>query len=245
MKRCIVLFSGGIDSAYTVAKSAGEYDSMVLVTYVTPGMTRVKASLKVSSQLRRLYGNKISHRIIDIRAEVDSLRGGAARCVADNVKYRFFYSWCLGCKVAMHLHTVKLCRELGIKEVLDGSNIYDALAMEQYEEVKGIFREIYLENGISYISPFYREDGGPAERGRVYGLLRRLGLVKDSTQKRVAYLRKEGIDVGWGFVDQYRSCQPSCVASLLFNIPRIFLRFLFDEKKSGYLDYVRDRSRGR
>lgn len=243
MKTAIVLFSGGIDSTYTVVKSIGDFDKLILVTYITPGMTRVNASRSISRQLSALYGDKVSHRIIDIRREVGSVRGGIARCVADNVKYRFFYSWCLGCKVAMHLHTVELCRELGINEVLDGSNIYDALAMEQYEEVKSLFKQIYGESGINYRSPFYMENGAPSGRGWFYGLLRQLGLVKDSTQARVAYLRKEGINVGRGFVDQYRSCQPSCVASLLFNIPRIFLRAFYNEKKSRYLDYVREKSK--
>ena len=115
MKTGVVLFSGGIDSTYIVVKCARDFGRLILLTYKTPGMVRVKMSKKSSKQLIRLFGDKIVHNIIDISDFVHSIRGGAFQCIKDNLKYGFFYSWCLGCKIGMHLYTIDFCRKNNIR----------------------------------------------------------------------------------------------------------------------------------
>ena len=239
-KKALVLFSGGVDSTYVTARSAPFFDKLILNTYKTPGMTRVGASRKSARQLSALFSGKIVHNIIDITDFVNEVRGGVADCVKANIDYGFFYSWCLGCKLAMHLYTIDFCLRDGIAVVLDGSNYYDEHALEQHEDVKDFFTGLYREKGIEFIAPCYRDEGITRSRDWIRSLMRNLSLYKDSTESRVAYLRGVGIEPGGGMMSQYRSCQPSCVTSLLFNLPRVFLKLVFNEKKGNYLAYLKD-----
>jgi len=242
-KTALVLFSGGVDSTYVAARSAPLFDRLVLNTYRTPGMLRVEASRKSSRQLASLFGEKIVHNIIDITDLVEKVRGGTGACVRDCFRYGFLYPWCLGCKLAMHLYTIGFCLREGLDIVLDGSNYYDKHALEQREEVKEFFSGLYGEKGITFSAPYYREkDIKPAE-GPLAALLRDLALLKDSTEKRVAWLREHGIDPGKGVMSQYRGCQPSCSGSLFFNIPRTVLKRIFRENREKYLSYLKDKAR--
>jgi PP-loop superfamily ATP-utilizing enzyme len=159
MKQGILMFSGGVDSTYTVLKIAKDFDKLILLTYKTPGMINVNFSKRSYRQLKKIFGKKISNKIIDIGNFVYFLRGGILKCVQDNLKYKFYYSWCLGCKLAMHLYTISYCKKNNIKVVLDGSNAYDLHALEQHQDVKEAFHNIYQENGINFRSPFYHEKG--------------------------------------------------------------------------------------
>ncbi|MFH1665091.1 MAG: hypothetical protein ABIA77_02980 [Candidatus Omnitrophota bacterium] len=214
---------------------------MILITYKTPGMFMVERSKKTSEQLKKLYGGKIVHYILDIREYTKRVRGGILQCLKDNAEYKFFYAWCLGCKLSMHLFTAAFCRKNDIRTVLDGSNYYDEHALEQHEDVKEIFKKIYKKNNIEYISPFYHEKGLTLSENRTRSILRNFSLFKDSTEFRVKHLESLGIKIGKGIMHQYRGIQPSCSTSLLFNCPRALLKLFFDEKKGRYLDYIRDK----
>ena len=233
--------SGGIDSTYIVIKVISEYDRLILITYKTPGMFRTEQSKKSAGQLKKLYGGKIIHHILDIREYTERVRGGILQCLKDNAEYKFFYSWCLGCKLSMHLFTAEFCKKNNIRRVLDGSSCYDEHALEQHEEVKEVFKKIYEKNGIEYDSPFYHEKGLTRSKSRLKALLRNFSLFKDSTGFRVNHLKSLGIVIGKGLMSQYRSNQPSCYTSLFFNCPRALLTLLFDEKKGKYLDYLHDK----
>lgn len=236
----VVLFSGGVDSTYIVARIADRYDRLTLLTYRTPGMANVGFSARSARQLIGLFGDRIDHRIVDIRSFVKKVRGGAMRCMTANMEYGFHYSWCLGCKVCMHVNTIDFCRENGVNVVLDGNNLYDVHALEQREDVIGIFRRLYTERGIEYASPFYDEGGELPRRGRLVAAMRHLTLLKDSTAARVAHCADLGIDFGRGIGSQYRKTQPSCVISPFFNGARVFLTLLQGERRDGYLRYVED-----
>ena len=97
-----------------LAGDAATHDRLLLVTYRVPGMINVRFSERSAAQLRSTFGDKVEHRIIDIRGFVHEVRGGALRCVTDNLHYGFYYSWCLGCKLSMHLTTIDVCRRRGI-----------------------------------------------------------------------------------------------------------------------------------
>ena len=240
MNRTIVLFSGGIDSSYTVMRSSDKYDKMILVTYKTPGMINLHLAEKTAGRIKKILGNKIEHRVIDIREFITSRRGNLFTCLKANIKYRFFYSWCLGCKLGMHLYTIELCRQEEIRTVLDGSSINDAHALEQSRECENFFERLYAVNSINFVSPFYDE---PCEKqpASIYSkLLCKAGLYKASTAARAEYLQKAGIATGPAFISQYRTTQPSCVTSLFFNIPRIFLKAIYKEKKDRYLAYLKE-----
>ncbi len=248
MNTAVVLFSGGVDSTYTVVKSVDKYDKLVLITYLVPGMINEKFSSRSFLQLQRIYGHKLEHHIIDIRKFITSSRGGPLRCVLDNLKYKFLYSWCLGCKCAMHMYTIKYCKAQGIDCVLDGSNFYDSHALEQHKDVKGLLAEIYKTYGIMIVAPnYYDESVHSLNNNKIISLLRFIGLYKDSTENRVVFLKSLGIELGKGLYSQYRSTQPSCLMSLVFNLLRLPLKVIFKEQggcctlKYGYLNYISDK----
>lgn len=246
-RNALILFSGGVDSTYTAARSAPEYDRLVLITYRVPGMANVEASRRSARQLIRVFGQKISHAILDIRDFVTARRGGIGQCLKDNLKYRFYYSWCLGCKMSMHLHTIELCRRHGIRTVLDGSNEYDVHALEQHRDVKERIERAYESAGIHFSAPHYTDEGLRISQGPLSTLLKHLALLRDSTRPRVAWLRTQGIDMGRGLLSQYRQTQPSCMMSLPFNALRVPLKFFRPEvtgegpQGPGYLGYLADR----
>jgi hypothetical protein len=248
MKKAVVLFSGGVDSTYLVAKIAQDYDWLILLTYKVPGMINVNFSSRSFEQLQRILGNKLEHRIIDIREFINLKRGGVGQCLKDNVRYKFFYSWCMGCKVAMHLYTIQFCHDNSIDCVLDGSNYYDIHALEQHKDAKDLFASIYQTHGVTILAPYYYDEAVPVlNQNKVISFLRFTGLYKDSTESRVRYLETLGIKIGKGFFSQYRKTQPSCLTSLFFNGVRLLLKGFFKEKsdcsarKQDYLDYISDK----
>lgn len=251
MKTALVLFSGGVDSTYIVTRSVDGFDKLVLMTYRVPGMIRVERSRKSSEQLIARWPDKIEHRVLDIADFVTERRGNAVDCVRDNVRYKFFYSWCMGCKVSMHLYTMRYCNEHGIEFVLDGSNFYDAHALEQHKEVKDLLSEVYRSHGIEFVTPHYFEEGVTAERSAQLDFLRHLSLHKDSTEFRNVHLKSLGIDLGKGLGSQYRATQPSCLTSVFFNAARVPLKLVFGEEQGccymshGYLNYITDKIYGR
>jgi hypothetical protein len=240
-RQAVLLFSGGVDSTYVAAKCAADYDKLVCLTYKVPGMIHAGYSQRSAVQLQRLFGDRIAHEIIDIGDFVRFVRGGVSRCLRDNLKYGYYYSWCMGCKLAMLLHTIPYCQARGIATVLDGSNNYDRHALEQHACTKDLFAALYRKAGIEFTSPCYYEKDLVVSTGAVDDIKRHLSLYKDSTEMRVAFLKEKGIDVGKGFGSQYRATQPSCVTSLLFNFPRILLKTVRTEKPETFLAYVTDK----
>lgn len=242
-KSCVILFSGGVDSTYVATKVAEEFDRIVLNTYKVPGMVWVDRSKVSAAQLKKLYGEKIEHNIIDITENVNQIRGGALKCLKDNLKYKFFYSWCLGCKLVMHQCTKDFCRKENIDVVFDGSNAYDLHSLEQYEDVKEIFNsKVYNSNDINFTSPNYHEEGIKTDYNFKETLLQHLVIFKPSHNHRVAHLKSLSIDLGGKISNaQYRKCQPSCTTSLFFNGFRLFYKAIFKEKKEGYLRYVKEK----
>ncbi len=242
-KQAIILFSGGVDSTYVAAKCAADYDKLVCITYQVPGMINVEFSKRSADQLKKLFGDKIVHEIIDISEFVLFVRGGIPSCIKDNLKYGYYYSWCMGCKLAMLLHTIKYCKAAGITTVLDGSNNYDLHALEQHACTKDLFAALYKKEGIEFSSPCYYEKELVVSTKAIDAIKRHLSLYKDSTEMRVAFLKEKGINVGKGLGSQYRTTQPSCVTSLLFNFPRVILKTIRQEKPETFLTYINDKYR--
>ncbi|MFH0822095.1 MAG: hypothetical protein V2B18_05040, partial [Pseudomonadota bacterium] len=157
-EKAAVLFSGGVDSSFAAVTIAPEFRKVVLLTYLVPGMTSVDNSRRNAATLAKMFPGSVSHEIHDLRGFVNEVRGGIIDCVKNNYKYGFFYSWCLGCKLSMHLHTIEYCLRNDIQDVFDGNNIYDRHALEQHEEVIERLRSLYEKEGMRYSSPFYRHD---------------------------------------------------------------------------------------
>lgn len=238
-KKAVVLFSGGVDSTYITSKLTTDFDELHLITYCVPGMIKVERSKISAEQLIQLYGNQVTHEIIDIKEYVTAFRGGISTCIKDNFKYHFFYSWCLGCKAAMHDYTARYCLDNEIKYIFDGSNAYDIHALEQHSDVKNMLNSlIYKKRGLIFESPNYYEESIECKDTWSENLLRHLAIRKDSHNLRVQYLEDLGISLGSNLGHQFRKCQPTCTVSVMFNIPRLGYKLIFKEKREGYLQYV-------
>lgn len=238
--KAVVLFSGGIDSTFLVAKEIGKYEKMILITYKVPGMINLENSAKSAEKLRKIFGDKIEHKIIDISQRIKKTRGGAAKCIKDNIKYRMGYAWCLGCKINMHLQTIEYCRENGIGFVLDGSNKFDLHALEQYRDFKEYIKEKYRQNKIEFLSPHY-EYGGEGKGSSRNKIIDHIGLTKSPTQSKIKYLEGIGFSTGTHIGDQYRSVQPSCLGSLPFNGLRLFIKIFSQER--NYIKYTKEKTK--
>jgi hypothetical protein len=241
MKSAVVLFSGGVDSTYLVFKNAPLYDRLILITYKVPGMINVNFSRRSAQQLINFFGSKISHKILNIKKFIYSVRGNVYGCIKDNLKYGFYCSWCLGCRISMHLSTIKFCKENNIFLVLEGSNFYDPESLPQNKEILDILNTAYREEGVVLTTPCYYEENISLFPGRSLSFLRRIRFFKDVTAFRFRYLKEGGIDLGPGLVSQYRSSQPSCLTSVCFNSLRAILKYLRKENKEGYLKYVKNK----
>lgn len=240
IKSAVVLFSGGVDSTYLVFKNAPFCDRLVLITYRVPGMHNVDFSRRSASQLINIFGDKITHRVLDIRDFIYALRGNFRDCLEDNFKYGFYCSWCLGCRIAMHLSVIKFCKENNITQVLEGSNFYDRESLAQREEILAIINKTYQQAGVKLITPCYYEENIPLSVNKFLSFLRRIRFFKDNTAFRFNYLKKNGIDLGVGFISQYRCTQPSCSTSIFFNGLRPFYKIFREENKAGYIKYAED-----
>ena len=240
IKSAVVLFSGGVDSTYLVFKNAPFYERLILITYKVPGMRNVEFSRRSAGQLISFYGDKITHEILDIRDFIYALRGNARDCIKDNLKYGFYCSWCLGCRIAMHLSTIKFCQENNIALVLEGSNFYDRESLPQRQEILAVIEKAYQKAAVKLATPCYYEENMPLSVNKFLSFLRIIRLFKDNTSFRFHYLKKQGIDLGLGFISQYRSTQPSCLTSIFFNGLRPYLKIFRKESKDGYLKYAED-----
>ena len=113
VKKALVLYSGGLDSTFVAALAAPELDKVHLLTYQVPTMYGVGRTLIHLEELRRLYGpEKIEHDMVDLRPLILLIRGGFFGIVRDCVRYRFAKPVCVGCKIVMHLSTIRHCKQL-------------------------------------------------------------------------------------------------------------------------------------
>lgn len=241
-KSCVVLFSGGVDSVYVVTRIADQFHRIILNTYRVPGMVLTENSLGSAEQLKKLYPGKVEHSITDITDKILKMRGGVRRCLKDNIKYDFFYAWCLGCKLGMHLQTRDFCLQEGVDHVFDGSNAYDIHSLEQHEDTKDLFNEkVYRPHGLKFSSPHYYEEGLSTEMSTYKKLLAHLVIYKPSHDPRAEHVAALGIEMGGSVGHQYRHCQPSCTTSLGFNSVRLFYKAILGEKPEGYLKYIEDK----
>ena len=62
---------------------------------------------------------------------------------------------CLGCKLAMHVHTIILCKQNNVTLVADGNTKKQNKYPEQSDKAIELIRDLYAKYGIEYINPIY------------------------------------------------------------------------------------------
>jgi hypothetical protein len=226
------MFSGGLDSTFVAAKAAAEHDELHLVTYLVPTMYGAGRLNLHLDELRAFCGReKIRHEVIDLRRPILQVRGGFFGIVADCARFRFAKPLCVGCKVMMHLATVRYCRRHGIARVLDGNvRVESSHALEQRPAFIERIGEVYRRHGISYESPIYDFNQAQAQAS-----LADKFCLEDNRRREKEELVRMGFTLGRAIGDMHRSIQPQCWMNPPFGVLGAFWKAR-DENVRRYVD---------
>ncbi|HPQ69019.1 MAG TPA: hypothetical protein PKW95_07805 [bacterium] len=195
-KRTVLLFSGGVDSTLAAVRLAADFARVDLLTYGNGyGHYHLARTRRRVAELSRMFPGRFSHAIVSVRELFEEL---VVDRLADNyARYGSGFVWCLGCKLAMHLHTVRYCRETGVRRVADGSSSATGEMVEQMPLSLERVGAFYREFGIEYFQPVYEQSRAESIRE-----LRRLGL-------------RLGVRLG----DRFLGIQPKCRPGELYYLP--------------------------
>lgn len=152
-KNAIILFSGGIDSTLTAIKFLEMGYNVNLITYNNGSIQNIdKVKWKIIELIEKYGSDKIFHQYI-------SLSGYFKKYVLDVltkdiIEYNTNFV-CLGCRLLMHLYTMKLAMKWSITIVADGSNQYQYNFIEQNPLIIKQIQKVYKNQKINYIAPIY------------------------------------------------------------------------------------------
>jgi hypothetical protein len=199
-RQAALMFSGGIDSTTAAIRLTREFDRVHLLTWGNGyGHYRLGRTRARMAELKRLYGDRFQHGLGSVQGlfeclVVNDLEGNWRRWGSGFV-------WCLGCKLAMHAHSVVYCLERGIRTLADGSSQSTGEMVEQMLVSIYRIRDFYARYGIEYRTPVY--------------------TVPRSEE--IAFLRQEGFRMGLRVGDRFLGVQPKCRPGELYYLP--FLLF--------------------
>ncbi|MBM4398345.1 MAG: 7-cyano-7-deazaguanine synthase [Deltaproteobacteria bacterium] len=198
-----LMFSGGIDSTTAAFMLSKRYRHVHLLTYSNGyGHYRIDRTSRRADELRRVCGDRFSHTILPVRELFEELL--VSRLRDEYRRWGSAFVWCLGCKLAMHAHSVVYNLEHGIRNMADGSSRSTGEMVEQMLVSVYMVREFYARFGIDYRTPVYDVPRGD----------------------EIAFLRAAGFRMGVRVGDRFLGVQPKCrpgelyyAAFLLFNQP--------------------------
>lgn len=236
-KSALILYSGGLDSTFVCARVAPEFDRLYLITYIVPSMYGRKRALIHLEELRSYCGSdKIIHEYIDLRRLILKIRGGFFRIVRDCFRYNFAKPLCVGCKIVMHLNTIRYCRQHGISRVMDGNvRVESSHALEQRPVFIERMRSLYRQYGITYESPIY--DYNQVNLNEVGKSVMDKLCLQDNRQREKEELKRMGFTLGKPIGDMHRSIQPQC----WMNPPFGLLGVIWKADDSDLMYYTDDK----
>lgn len=172
--KILIMYSGGLDSTLVAVLAAKYFKNLLLITYDYPRTTiGIRNCQKNISNFKKLFPqNTIEHRIINnvgIRREV--LRGFCQ----DYFKYCKKGPpgiICLGCKIAMLVHSIQICLQENIFFLANGISGSQYLHPPNMPRVVNEFTKLLKSYQISYFNPVYEINSRAEEQL----LLKRAGL---------------------------------------------------------------------
>jgi hypothetical protein len=160
-RTALVLFSGGSDCTLAAAQVAqsGEFDEIVLMTYEVPVSCLDGNSKKNIPALQKAFPSvAFTHAMKPVGNIIDKVI--SKRKLSFVLKHGLIEaSFCLHCRLGMHVCTIMYCLDNGIKAVFDGSNITMALWVDQTREGIEMVDRLYAAFGITIAHPVFYYGG--------------------------------------------------------------------------------------
>lgn len=148
-----LLFSGGRDSALACALLALKGYRIHLLTFhngatISRGLTEVRyRELKERFPRSIVAWRQIPSHGLFKKLALEPLEADFARFHTNLI--------CMGCKLAMHVHSLIYCLEHRIRLVADGYTAYQKAWIEQMPPAIAAVRRFHQQYGIHYINPVY------------------------------------------------------------------------------------------
>jgi predicted subunit of tRNA(5-methylaminomethyl-2-thiouridylate) methyltransferase len=195
-KQITLLFSGGVDSTMAACQLAELFEKVHLVSYSNGyGHYLISRTAKRAKELSRHYPGKFQHSIISIRELFESLVIDTLD--EDYAKNGSGFIWCMGCKLAMHMHTIIYNTENDIHMAADGSSFDTSEMVEQMPLSVAKIKGFYCEYGITFDNPVY----------------------KKKRQDSIKALKTMGFKMGLQIGDRFLGVQPKCKPGELYYMP--------------------------
>lgn len=152
----VILFSGGADSGLAAALALEKHKGIILLTVRNGYELFIHRSHVVANRLREKYGSdSVSHVISDSRHTLNLI-------LKDRFALKQYLKnpllLCFAERIAIYIQTVIFCLENHFIYIYDGSNYYQGqMALPQAPEILTNIKEFFLNYGLSYQSPIYRD----------------------------------------------------------------------------------------
>lgn len=221
MKEISLMYTGGLDTTLAAFLLAKKFDKMHLLTFNFKSNLFINFSKKNVKRLKKLFGKKVVHRIININNLIKKVNNYFLKEVF-YYKSPFIYE--LACRFAINVATLDYNLRNKIKHTADGSSIEQNHWPEQGQEYLKYVKYFFNNYGVIYLIPVY--DFG-------------------SRRKRRNFLLKQGFKFGpkkfTNLSFFINSMQPFCIHDVWGSLFRRLNLFMLDENK--VLIYMKQKER--
>lgn len=152
-KRCVVLYSGGLDSSLAACLMIEQgYDVDLL--HMNQGALISNHLSKIRYQeIKEIYPK--SNITLSYMQVAGYFRSIALASIENDILENGVNLVCIGCKLAMHAKAIIHCLNNNIKNVADGATKRQERYGEQRKCAIERIRKLYQKYGINYVNPVY------------------------------------------------------------------------------------------
>ncbi len=222
LKKTAILFSGGSDSTLAVILEQEKFDVIYLLSFFRQGITSIENTAKHAEALRSKYPNKtFIHKIISIEKTFKKI--SYHNYIKNLFTHRLFMlSTCGFCKLAMHIETIKFCKEENIHYVSDGAHQSMEWEPFQRQDLIQELAKLYQSYKITYNTPVFHIPEKPEPSFFELKLAPILEVKEEKHQEESisSLLYKNGITPKAGIRGSFydKKHQANCQQLLLFRL---------------------------
>ncbi len=192
------MFSGGVDSTTAAVLLTRDYRTVHLLSFGNGyGHYKLDRTARRADELRGRYGDCFEHEVVSIKPLFEQLV--VRHAASEYRRWGSGFIWCLGCKLAMHAHSVLYNLRHGIDVMADGSSAATSEMVEQMPVAVERIRGFYGEYGVRFETPVYHLD----------------------REEEINFLRGQGLRLGIRVGDRFLRIQPKCRPGELYYMPYV------------------------